>query len=105
MSAIGWRPSGVTAKRIGVELPFLPMDAGRALQDAFPNSEIKDALFVLERLRTVKTPAELAKLRIASELVIDSMLEVIAHHGPGTTKRQLLTGAWKHCGSKGVRNR
>jgi Xaa-Pro aminopeptidase len=68
----------VTAKRIGVELPFLPMDAGRALQDAFPNSEIKDALFVLERLRTVKTPAELAKLRIASELVIDSMLEAPA---------------------------
>jgi Xaa-Pro aminopeptidase len=84
------RSSGLPAKRIGVEFAFLPMDAGRALQDAFPNSEIKDALFALERLRAVKTPAELAKLRTASELVIESMLDVIAHHGPGTTKRQLF---------------
>jgi Xaa-Pro aminopeptidase len=84
------RASGVPAKRIGVETAFLPMDAGKALQDAFPDSEIKDALFVLERLRAVKAPAELAKLRTASDLVIESMLDVITHHGPGTTKRQLF---------------
>ena len=84
------RASGVAAKRIGVEMAFLPMDAGKALQDAFPDSEIKDALFLLERLRSVKTPAELAKLRTASDLVIESMLDVIARHGAGTTKRQLF---------------
>ena len=84
------RASGVPAKRIGVETAFLPMDAGRALQDAFPDSEIKDALLVLERLRSVKTPAELARLRTASDLVIESMLDVISNHGPGTTKRQLF---------------
>jgi Xaa-Pro aminopeptidase len=84
------RASGVPAKRIGVEMAFLPMDAAKALQDAFPDGKIKDALFVLERLRAVKTPAELAKLRTASDLVIESMLDVIAHHGPGTTKRQLF---------------
>ena len=81
--------SGAPAKRIGVEMAFLPMDAGRALADALPGSEIKDALFVLERLRAVKSPAELAKLRTASERVIESMLEVIGHHGAGTTKQQL----------------
>jgi len=84
------RASGVPAQRIGVETAFLPMDAGKALQDFFPDSEIKDALFVLERLRAVKTPAELTKLRMASDLVTESMLEVIAQHGPGTTKRQLF---------------
>jgi Xaa-Pro aminopeptidase len=84
------RASAVPAKRIGVETAFLPMDAGKALQDAFPHSEIKDALFALERLRAVKTPAELAKLRTASDLVTEAMVDVIAHHGPGTTKRQLF---------------
>jgi Xaa-Pro aminopeptidase len=83
------RAAGVSRKRIGVEMPFLPMDAGMALADALPESEIKDALFVLERLRAVKTPAELSKLRRASELVIESMLEVIATHGPGHTKREI----------------
>jgi Xaa-Pro aminopeptidase len=84
------RASGVPMKRIGVELAFLPMDAGSALRDAFPDSKIKDALFVLERLRAIKTPAELAKLRTASEMVIEAMLEVIAGHGPGSTKREIV---------------
>src|SRR5689334_5685143 len=76
-------------KRIGVEMAFLPMVSGSALRTAFPSSDIVDALFLLERLRARKTVEELEKLRIASERVIDSMLAVIARHGPGTTKQQL----------------
>src|SRR5207248_8126165 len=41
-------------------------------------------------LRAQKTPAELGLLRQASERVVDSMLAVIASHGPGTTKHQLV---------------
>jgi Xaa-Pro aminopeptidase len=89
LAADAIRTAGVPRKRIGVELAFLPMDAGNALKDAFPDSAVEDALFVLERLRAVKTPAELAKLRTASELVIESMLEVIAGHGPGKTKQEI----------------
>ncbi|UPJ53453.1 aminopeptidase P family protein [Bradyrhizobium sp. 200] len=83
------KDAGVPMKRVGVEMPFLPMDAGKALSDALPESEIKDALLVLERLRAVKSPAELARLKKASELVIQSMVEVIENHGPDTTKQQL----------------
>lgn len=86
------RDAGVRLKRIGVEMAFLPMDAGRALADALPGAELRDAVLVLERLRAVKSPAELAKLKTASELVIASMLDVIARHGPGTTKQQLSDG-------------
>jgi len=46
------KSAGVPMKRVGVEMPFLPMDSGRALSDALPGSEIKDALLVLERLRS-----------------------------------------------------
>ena len=53
------RKSGAKPRRIGVELAFLPVDAGTALRNAFPDSEIVDALFVLERLRAVKSPEEL----------------------------------------------
>jgi len=83
------RKLGAKPRRIGAELAFLPVDAGAALGNAFPDSEIVDALFVLERLRAVKSPEELRKLRIASERVIESMLAVIANHGPGATKREL----------------
>ncbi len=88
--------------RIGVELAFLPADAAAVLREAFPNSEIKDALFVLERLRMRKTPEELEKLKIASDLVIDSMLAVIGSHGAGSTKAELAEALRREETSRGL---
>jgi Xaa-Pro aminopeptidase len=76
-------------KRVGVEMAFLPMDAATALRSALPDATIVDALFVLERLRALKSPAELEMVRIASDRVIESMQAVIAKHGAGTTKQEL----------------
>ena len=83
------RRLGPGRRRIGAELAFLPLDAGMALRRALPDADLVDALPLLERLRARKTPEELQKLRVASELVIDSMQAVIAGHGPGTTKQEL----------------
>jgi Xaa-Pro aminopeptidase len=83
------RHLGLRPRRIGVEMAFLPLDAGMALRNAFPDAEIADALVVLERQRARKSAAELEKLRIASDRVIDSMMAVIASHRPGTTKAEL----------------
>jgi Xaa-Pro aminopeptidase len=88
--------------RIGAELSFLPADSAATLHGAFPHSEIKDALFVLERLRARKTPEELEKLRIASDLVIDSMLAVIQSHGPGATKAKLTEALRREETSRGL---
>jgi Xaa-Pro aminopeptidase len=96
------RRSGIRTGKIGVELSFLPADAANALRKAFPSSELVDAVFVLERLRAVKSPAELEKLRIASERVIDSMLAVIANHGPGASKRELTEALRREETSRGL---
>lgn len=82
---------GLSSKpaRIGVEVAFIPANSMTTLQKALPDAQILDALFVLERLRVRKSPDELEKLRLASELVIDSMLAVIKSHGPGATKAEL----------------
>lgn len=82
--------AGVRPRRIGLEYAFLPSDTERALTRAPSNVEYREAHDVLERLRARKTPAELALLRAASERVVDSMLEVMASHGPGTTTQQLF---------------
>jgi Xaa-Pro aminopeptidase len=84
------RRTGVEHKRIGIEFPFLPLDAANALRQAFPNCVLKDAIFVLERLRARKSPAELKMLRLASESVVESMKAVIANHCAGATKRELV---------------
>ena len=43
-----------------------------------------------ERLRAIKTPAELGKLREASELITDSMLATIGWAREGTTKAEII---------------
>jgi Xaa-Pro aminopeptidase len=84
------RKLGLEGKRIGVEMAFVPADAYLALQAALPDATFSDALVPLERLRAVKTPRELTLLREASEKVVESMMAVIAGHGPGNTKRQMV---------------
>jgi Xaa-Pro aminopeptidase len=78
-----------SAKRIGIETAFIPLDSAAVLRKAFPNAETVDALFVLERLRARKTPQELEMLKIASDAVIDSMEAVFKNFGPGATKNEL----------------
>ena len=78
------------AKTIGIERAFLPADAEGALRKGLPQMKFVEAQLPLERLRAVKTPEELEKLRMASDLVVDSMLAVMAGHGPGVTKRELI---------------
>ncbi len=84
------RKAGAKAQRVGVEMAFLPADAAAALKKGLADSEIKDGLFVLERLRAVKRPDELALLRKASELVVDSMKATMAKAHPGMSKRELF---------------
>jgi len=76
--------------RIGVEPGFLPMDAARALETAYPNAPLSDAGGVLERLRAVKSPAELALLKDASQRITGSMQATIAAAGAGTTKHEII---------------
>jgi Xaa-Pro aminopeptidase len=81
---------GPKAKRIGIERAFLPADAESVLRTGLPQAEFVEAQFPLERLRAVKTAEELDHLRVASDLVVDSMLAVVASHGPGATKNELV---------------
>jgi Xaa-Pro aminopeptidase len=76
--------------RIGIEAPFLPVDAYAVLTHGLANVEIVDASFTLDRLRTCKTPAELELLRESSERVVQSMLAVMKTCEPGVSKAELV---------------
>jgi Xaa-Pro aminopeptidase len=84
------RSVGLPARTIGVEPGFLPMDAAAALGKALPSSELVDFVVGLERLRAVKSPAEIAMLREASDRVVQSMLATIAQIQPGMTKAEII---------------
>jgi Xaa-Pro aminopeptidase len=96
------RRLGAGIKTIGIEPSFLPADADALLRDSLEGIEIVDAQFALERLRARKTPAELAKLREASERVVASMLAVFARSGPGMTKHQVVEALRREEVSRGL---
>jgi Xaa-Pro dipeptidase len=79
-----------TSPRIGVEPSFLPLNSARKLEAAFPGADLVDASAVMERLRAVKTPAELDLLREASERISDAMMATISGAGAGQTKTQII---------------
>jgi Xaa-Pro dipeptidase len=76
--------------RIGVEPSFLPMNSAKVIESAFPNAPLVDATGMLERLRAVKTPAECALLRQASEAISEAMQATIAASGQGDSKFQII---------------
>jgi Xaa-Pro aminopeptidase len=80
---------GLGTMRIGVERAFLPADAESTLRTELPNASFVEALSPLERLRARKSPAELLLLKEASQRVVESMLSVVAKHGPDVTKLEL----------------
>ncbi len=82
---------GLAAARIGIESSFMPADAYLAIREGLPNASLVEALGPLEHLRAVKSPTELRLMREASERVVDSMLAVFEAHGPGATKRELVS--------------
>lgn len=84
------RKIGLAGGCIGVEPGFLPADAHAVLAEGLVGAAIVDAAGVLERLRAVKSPAELAKLRHASELITDAMLATIAWACEGTSKVEIV---------------
>src|SRR5690606_14414053 len=57
-------------RRVGVESSFIPANTEAVLRHGLSGVEIVDAVFPLERLRTRKTPQEIAWLREASERVV-----------------------------------
>ncbi|MEP5728641.1 MAG: Xaa-Pro peptidase family protein [Sulfitobacter sp.] len=81
---------GFKSGRIGIEAPFMPADAMEALLAGLPDCTFRDATPVLENLRAVKTPAELALLREASEKITASMQATIAASGAGSTKHEII---------------
>lgn len=90
MAAEALARTGCAAARIGIEPAFLPADAYALLQERLEGARLLDATGILERLRAAKTPAELAKLRLASERITEAMLATIGWAGEGTTKHAII---------------
>ena len=83
------RNLGGNAKRVGIESSFMPSDAKDVLA-ALNSFELREAHFVLERLRALKSPEEVELIRQASERVVDAMAATFRVCAPGMTKHDVV---------------
>jgi len=74
---------------VAVEYPYLPADAMEALRRRLPEAHFVDGTRILEELRAVKRPEELAAFREASEKVVESMLATFAASKEGDSKAEI----------------
>jgi Xaa-Pro dipeptidase len=81
---------GKASARIGIEPQFLPADAYAVLREKLPGATFVDATGAMERMRAIKTTAELEQLRTASELITDSMQAAIGWANEGSTKAEII---------------
>jgi Xaa-Pro aminopeptidase len=80
---------GLASGTVALELPFLPADAYVELTRRLPHAKLVDAVALLEDLRTIKRPDELALLRESSDRIVESMLAVFGRATPGVTTREV----------------
>jgi len=84
------RRRGMAHATVAIEASFAPQRFVDALQRALPGLRLVEATGVLETLRTIKRPDELAVLRDAADGIVAAMAATVASAGPGTTKRELV---------------
>lgn len=94
---------GLESGAIGVELPFLPADAYLALQRGLPQARLVDATPVLDELRAIKTPAELALLRNVYDRVAEAIQAAFAAGRPGITTAEIAGCAEREIARRDMR--
>jgi Xaa-Pro aminopeptidase len=96
------RKLGLAEGAIGVELPFIPADAYLALQRGLPKSRLVDATPVLDELRAIKTPTELAHLRTVYDRVAEAIQAAFAAGKPGITTAEIACFAEREIVRRGM---
>ena len=101
-AAESMRRLGLSAGTIAVEEAFLPMDAFGALQEELPQAKWVEALPLLEELRIIKAPEELALLKEASEGVVDAMQAAMKSAKAGMTTREIAERMYQEEANRGL---
>ena len=81
---------GLRQGRIGIELNFVPVADFAAFQARLPGVTWVDASRLVERMRAVKTPEEIADLRTGAELSEAGMDHLLRHARAGMRRAEVI---------------
>ncbi len=93
---------GLGAGAIALEGNFLPATAKEALARELPNARFVEALPILEELRAIKTPEEIARYRRISQADAEAIHEAFQTTRPGATTREVARAVEKGMTDRGL---
>jgi Xaa-Pro aminopeptidase len=92
---------GLDGARVGFEKDAMPIGSWEEIQGGLPRLTMVDCAPMLEEVRYIKTPGEIALLRRAADLLDDAYLEVFPTIRPGDTEREVHSRIVASCLRRG----
>lgn len=83
------RGMGLAAARVGFEKDYFSAAHWELIQSALPNMRMSECTDLMDRVRWIKTDAEVAQIRRAADLLDDAYLEVFSRIRVGDTERKV----------------
>ncbi|MFM9889013.1 MAG: M24 family metallopeptidase [Burkholderiales bacterium] len=83
------RDAGLATARVGFEKDYVSAAHWDAIKGALPNMRMIECSALMDRVRWIKTDAEVQLIRKAADLLDDAYLEVFARIRPGDTERKV----------------
>lgn len=96
------RGMGLSGATIGIERPFLPVEAFDVLRRELPEATFVDATGVLAELRMVKQPREIAALREVHDRTAQAIRATFTAAEPGQTSKQLEARLEREMADRGL---
>jgi Xaa-Pro aminopeptidase len=94
--------AGLARERIGFEKDYVSAEHWEEVQRAIPHAELVDCRRMMDAVRWVKTPAELALLRKGADLLDDAYTEVFQTIRSGETERAVHSRLIGSCLRRGA---
>ncbi|CAN0469830.1 unnamed protein product, partial [Phaeothamnion confervicola] len=83
------RGMGLAAARVGFEKDYFSASHWELIQAALPNMRMTECTDLMDRVRWIKTDAEVTQIRRAADLLDDAYLEVFSRIRAGDTERKV----------------
>jgi Xaa-Pro aminopeptidase len=94
--------AGLSRERVGFEKSFVSAAHWEEVQRGLPGLQMVDCTRMMDEVRWVKTPGEVARLKVGADLLDDAYLEVFQTIRPGDTERLIHSRLIASCLRRGA---
>jgi Xaa-Pro aminopeptidase len=91
------RDAGLAQAQIGLEKDYVSARDWERVAERLPGARLRDCSDLMNRVRWIKTPAEVERIRRAADLLDDAYRQVFARIRPGDTERKVHADMMATC--------